>query len=110
MAEKTKKGKGVMGILSNEGRDKSHNVDAYHYAYNSKQRIFYAIPSVGNSRRDDVWLTLVVLAGVGVMVAVIRLIGGKSAKYFMRQQMACWESPRQTPCESTRPSWYLPRW
>ncbi len=37
---------------------------------------------------SSLWLTLVVLAGVGVMVAVIRLIGGKSAKYFMRQQMA----------------------
>ena len=37
---------------------------------------------------SSVWLTLVVLAGVGVMFVVIRLIGGKSAKYFMRQQMA----------------------
>ena len=37
---------------------------------------------------SSLWLTLVVLAGVGVMVSVIRLIGGKSAKYFMRQQMA----------------------
>ncbi len=37
---------------------------------------------------SSIWLTLVVLAGVGVMVMVIRLIGGKSAKYFMLQQGA----------------------
>ena len=37
---------------------------------------------------SSVWLTLVVLAGVGVMLIVIRLIGSKSAKYFMRQQIA----------------------
>jgi len=37
---------------------------------------------------SSIWLTLVVLAGVAVMVVTIRLIGGKSAKYFMRQQIA----------------------
>ncbi len=37
---------------------------------------------------SSIWLTLVVLAGVGVMVMVIRLMGGKSAKYFMLQQGA----------------------
>ena len=37
---------------------------------------------------SSIWMTLVVLAGVGVMLITIRLIGGKSAKYFMRQQMA----------------------
>ncbi len=37
---------------------------------------------------SSIWLTVVVLAGVGVMVMVIRLIGGKSAKYFMLQQGA----------------------
>ncbi|MDE5755618.1 MAG: ABC transporter ATP-binding protein/permease [Clostridia bacterium] len=36
---------------------------------------------------SSVWLTLVVLAGVGVMVMVIKLIGGKSAKYFIMQQV-----------------------
>ncbi|MDE5654801.1 MAG: ABC transporter ATP-binding protein/permease [Clostridia bacterium] len=35
---------------------------------------------------SSVWLTLVVLIGVGIMVMVIKLIGGKSAKYFMLQQ------------------------
>ena len=37
---------------------------------------------------SSIWLTLVVLCGVGVMVMTIRLIGGKSAKYFMSQQIA----------------------
>ena len=37
---------------------------------------------------SSVWLTLVVLAGVAVMFVVIRLIGSKSAKFFMRQQIA----------------------
>ncbi len=37
---------------------------------------------------SSVWLTLVVLIGVGIMITVIKLIGGKSAKYFMLQQRA----------------------
>ncbi len=37
---------------------------------------------------SSVWLTLVVLIGVGIMIMVIKLIGGKSAKYFMLQQRA----------------------
>ncbi len=36
----------------------------------------------------SVWMTLVVLAGVTVMVLVSGKIGGGSAKYFMRQQKA----------------------
>lgn len=36
----------------------------------------------------SVWLTLVVLLGVGLMTLCTRLIGGKSAKYFLRQQMS----------------------
>ena len=36
----------------------------------------------------SIWMTLVVLAGVAVMVLVSGKIGGGSAKYFMRQQKA----------------------
>ena len=36
----------------------------------------------------SVWMTLVILAGVVIMVVVSRKIGGGSAKYFMRQQIA----------------------
>jgi len=36
----------------------------------------------------SVWMTLVILAGVLVMVIVSKKIGGGSAKYFMRQQIA----------------------
>ncbi len=36
--------------------------------------------------QSSIWLTLVVLAGVGIMVLVTKLVGGKSAKYFVRQQ------------------------
>ncbi len=36
----------------------------------------------------SVWMTLVVLCGVGVMVLVSKTVGGGSAKFFMRQQKA----------------------
>ena len=36
----------------------------------------------------SIWLTLAVLAGVGVMLLVTRKIGGGSAKYFVRQQQS----------------------
>ena len=36
----------------------------------------------------SVWMTLVILAGVAIMVIVSKKIGGGSAKYFMRQQIA----------------------
>ena len=36
----------------------------------------------------SVWMTLLVLVGVGVMALVIKNIGGKSADYFSRQQKA----------------------
>ncbi len=36
----------------------------------------------------SVWMTLVVLCGVFFMLAVVKKIGGNSAKYFMRQQQA----------------------
>ena len=35
---------------------------------------------------SSIYLTLVVLAGVGVMLVVTKAVGGKSAKYFVRQQ------------------------
>ncbi len=40
----------------------------------------------------SVWMTLVVLAGVCIMVLVSKKIGGGSAKYFMRQQKAIGEA------------------
>ncbi len=40
----------------------------------------------------SVWMTLVVLAGVCVMVLVSKKVGGGSAKYFMRQQKAIAET------------------
>ena len=36
----------------------------------------------------SVWMTLIVVAGVVIMIFVSRTIGGGSAKYFMRQQKA----------------------
>ena len=36
--------------------------------------------------QSSIYLTLVVLAGVAFMVLVTKLVGGKSAKYFVRQQ------------------------
>ena len=36
----------------------------------------------------SLWLTLVVLIGVACMVLVTKKVGGNSAKYFVRQQMA----------------------
>jgi len=36
----------------------------------------------------SVWMTLVIIAGVAVMILVSKIIGGGSAKYFMRQQRA----------------------
>ena len=36
--------------------------------------------------RSSIYLTLVVLAGVAVMVLVTKIVGSKSAKYFVRQQ------------------------
>ncbi len=36
----------------------------------------------------NIWLTLVVLLGVVAMFAVTKTVGGKSAKYFMKQQKA----------------------
>lgn len=34
----------------------------------------------------SIWMTLVVVAGVAVMFFVVKVVGGGSAKYFMRQQ------------------------
>ncbi len=36
----------------------------------------------------SVWMTLVVVLGVAVMIWVTRVVGGNSAKYFVRQQIA----------------------
>lgn len=36
----------------------------------------------------SVWLTLVVLAGTAVMIVITKVIGGGSAKYFIKQQKA----------------------
>ena len=36
----------------------------------------------------SVWMTLVVVLGVAIMIWVTRIVGGNSAKYFVRQQIA----------------------
>ena len=36
----------------------------------------------------SVWMTLVVVGGFFVMLAVLKIIGGKSSRYFVKQQMA----------------------
>lgn len=36
----------------------------------------------------SVWMTLVVVIGLVVMVSVVKVIGGKSGKYFVKQQIA----------------------
>lgn len=41
---------------------------------------------------SSVWLTLVVLIGVAVMLFVTQFIGGKSAKYFIKQQYSIGKS------------------
>ena len=52
------------------------------------QSIAIASTVLGIMLYFSVWMTLVILAGVIVMVFVSKKIGGGSAKYFMRQQIA----------------------